>query len=260
MIVDKIKKKINRRLNLIKDKKIKWEIDGKLEKILNLTKEEIKEYKEEFDRSKILEDLQKKLEDFEKNITGKTYRGVDYKSGALSAEKALYIYNILRKTKPETVVETGVCNGVSTSFFLLALHQNEKGKLYSIDFPEIADTEYEPGDFWEGKGGSVIPKGKQSGWMIPDYLRDRWELTVGKSQEKLPEVLEKLEKIDFFIHDSEHSYECMWFEFDRAYKLLSEGGILMSDDIDRNSSFQDFAKDKKRPIVYLGSKIGFFVK
>jgi len=53
-------------------------------------------------------------------------------------------------------VETGVCNGVSTAFLLLALERNGDGELYSIDLPEIAGEEYEQGTFWDGKGGALV--------------------------------------------------------------------------------------------------------
>jgi predicted O-methyltransferase YrrM len=51
---------------------------------------------------------------------------IDYESGT-----ALYV--LVRIFKPEVVVETGVANGVSSSFILKALDQNSRGKLYSID-------------------------------------------------------------------------------------------------------------------------------
>ena len=46
---------------------------------------------------------------------------------------------------------------------------------------------------------------------------ERWSLTIGRSQDELPTLLERLGEIDLFVHDSEHSYECMDFEFRAAW-------------------------------------------
>ena len=66
------------------------------------------------------------------------------------------------------VVETGACNGYSTAMLLKAMELNNKGQLNSINFPDVLGEEYANNDFWEGKCGAVVPKGKESGWLIPD--------------------------------------------------------------------------------------------
>ena len=44
-------------------------------------------------------------------------------------------YVMLRMLKPDIVVETGVFSGVSSSFILKALGDNNTGMLYSVDHP-----------------------------------------------------------------------------------------------------------------------------
>ena len=44
-------------------------------------------------------------------------------------------YYLIRKLKPEIIVETGVWHGISTAYILLALKANSSGKLFSIDLP-----------------------------------------------------------------------------------------------------------------------------
>ena len=157
-------------------------------------------------------------------------------------------------------METGVCNGVSTAFLLLALERNGEGDLYSIDLPEVAGEEYEQGTFWDGKGGAVIPPGKEPGWMVPADLRRHWQLVLGRSQEELPPLLERLGEIDFFMHDSEHSYECMSFEFDTAWAALRSGGVLVADDVTVNSAWEEFADRVGRGSQPLGPKLSMIVK
>ncbi|HEY9607131.1 MAG TPA: class I SAM-dependent methyltransferase [Allocoleopsis sp.] len=217
-------------------------------------------YKQEVYESRFLDELKERAEEFDKTTIGHTSRGYAYELADIGIEQGLYLYSLVRKLKPEIAVETGVCNGFSTAFLLLAIAINQTGKLYSIDFPEVAETNYEEGTFWQGKRGAVIPQGKTPGWVIPEHLKSRWELTLGKSQEKLPELLTRLGKIDFFFHDSEHSYECMWFECNEAYQVLREGGIMLFDDIGWNQAFQNFAKQENKEVLYIGEDLGFFIK
>jgi len=61
-----------------------------------------------------------------------------------------------RILKPEIVIETGVFEGHSSLAILLALEENNKGCLYSIDLPSPS-----------------LPLGKEPGWIVPEHLRKR---------------------------------------------------------------------------------------
>jgi predicted O-methyltransferase YrrM len=208
----------------------------------------------------LLSDLVHKTEAFDKQVSGQTCRGNPYGLGGMRPEVSIRLYGLVREFRPALLVETGVCNGISTAVILAALESNNAGSLYSIDFPEYADTHYPDGTFWEGKMGAVVPKGKQPGWMIPEMYRGRWRLTIGKSKEKLPALLETLESIDFFLHDSEHSYECMTFEYQLAWHHLKTGGLLVSDDIGWNSAFKDFADMQSRHVNVVDRNMAFIIK
>jgi predicted O-methyltransferase YrrM len=136
----------------------------------------------------------------------------------------MILYIICRMQRPDIVVETGVSSGISSSYILCALEQNKRGQLYSIDLPGWQDS--------------------QSGWIIPDYLRHRWHLIVGKSSEKLGPLIEKVSTIDIFLHDSDHSYQNMLWEFKTAWKSLKEKGLLLAHNIDYNEVFSDFCRDE----------------
>ncbi|MEM3449881.1 MAG: class I SAM-dependent methyltransferase [Nitrososphaerota archaeon] len=68
----------------------------------------------------------------------------------------------------------------------------------------------------------------------------------GLSRDKLKPLLQKLGSVDLFLHDSEHSYENMMFEFKAVWPFLREGGILLADDVTVNTAFKDFV-NMKRP-------------
>ena len=173
----------------------------------------------------------------------------DNPAGRLGRESQPYagyfLYMLVRALKPDIFVETGVSGGESSTFILQAMEDNKKGKLYSVDFPQAIVE----------KGLTTIsPEGTSSGWLIPDYLKHRWDLTLGKSEDVLPPLLKKLEKIDIFFHDSLHTYDHMLFEYNTCWDHLTDNGILISDDIvvmngKGHSPFVDFVNLQQRKIV-----------
>jgi len=218
---------------------------------------------QEIAASGLVEHLEEQAALFWRTVEGET-RGHRYNTGRATGREGygegLRLYAVLRKLRPTVAVETGVCNGVSSAFLLLALHANGVGELHSVDLPEIAGEDYEPGTFWDGKGGAVIPAGREPGWMIPDDLRAGWHLVLGRSQDKLPGLLERFGSIDFFMHDSEHSEACMRFEFETAWAALRDGGVLAADDVNANGAFADFAAARGRGPIEIGPKLALIVK
>ena len=149
--------------------------------------------------------------------------------------EAAEIYAVVRAIKPGVIVETGVASGLSSAHILRALAANGTGTLHSIDLPNVQQ-------------GSVLPKGRTSGWIVPDALRGRWKLHIGDTRKLLPELLGTLDHLDIFLHDSDHSYEAMSFEFEQAFPRLEYGGLLMSDDTHLHSAWDDFCvKHDLRP-------------
>lgn len=146
--------------------------------------------------------------------------------------KRCFLYALVRNRRPLTVVETGVAAGISSYAILQALQDNGQGHLYSIDLPDTGLQR-----------PRVLPKGEPTGFLVPGSLRKGWTLRMGDSKTELPRLLRELETIDFFIHDSLHEYEHMTFEYRAAWPRIRRGGMLFSDDVDRNDAFQDFCKE-----------------
>jgi AcrR family transcriptional regulator len=121
------------------------------------------------------------------------------------------------------------------------------------DDPQIREVgrDYEAGTFYEGEGRAGIPPGSEPGRLIPPPLKERWTLILGRSQEELPPLLERLGTVDTFMHDSEHSFDCMWFEFNAAWPALRPGGVLISDDVNSTQAFGQFAVQEGRDPVRL---------
>jgi len=158
----------------------------------------------------------------------------------------ILLYSLVRDMKPGIVVETGVLHGMTSGFILEALAQNGSGSLTSIDLPSLARTGPSNKDGYN----DTLPENRKTGWLVPSRLKDRWDLRLGASIDVLPKVLESCSSIDMFIHDSEHSYETMWFELTAAWGSLREGGVLICDNVEANTAFYDFCRRVDRmPLV-----------
>lgn len=135
------------------------------------------------------------------------------------------LYNACLHVKPENVIETGVALGWSTLAILTALSELGKGHLTSIDMP------------YPGRQGD-----RYVGWIVPDSLRTRWTLVRGADRDVLPGLVAAPGGLDLVHYDSDKSPEGRAFAFSLLWPALRPGGVLISDDIQQNFGFQEFAK------------------
>jgi predicted O-methyltransferase YrrM len=144
------------------------------------------------------------------------------------------------------MIETGSFDGLSTAVILLAMAKNTKGTLFTIDLPNPRlprDIEAEPA------------------WIVPDYLRNRLQLKIGKSSEHLESIIEQVGEVDLFYHDSWHTYDNLMFEYQTVWSALSLGGLLMSEYLpDLNDAFKDFIKDKTNIPTILANNTQFILQ
>ena len=133
------------------------------------------------------------------------------------------IYFLCRYKKPEVVLETGVAAGWSSYAALLAMAKNKKGLLYSSDFPyfRLKDPE------------------KLIGVLVPDKLRKNWTLDIRGDRRALPDLISKCSSIDIFHYDSDKSYGGREFALKSVSAKLSEGAIVIMDDIQDNFFFKE---------------------
>ena len=183
--------------------------------------------------------------------------GAHYVPGWVNLDDALFLYWLVRQAKPRTIVQTGVCNGLSAALMMLALVKNgPEGRLRVIDLPPVFNSD-DPA--WTVRGtvyGVVIPEGKSSGWLVPDAYRDRFEVWNGDAKDLLPSLVDRVDSIDFFFHDSDHTYDHMMFEFRQIKRKLNRGGLLVSDDVSWNASLWDFADEFQVPAYNFRGTIG----
>jgi predicted O-methyltransferase YrrM len=172
------------------------------------------------------------------------FRSAEIDSADLYAKKVLLQYAAVRAFAPKVIVETGVANGVSSSYLLLALQKNGRGTLHSIGLDD-------PG---------YSPPGKTLGWVVPGWLKSHWVLHVGDSCELLPQLMTELSSVDIFIHDSLHTYEHMLWEYRAAFPYIRPGGLLFSDDALWNTAFPEFSAEVKAKHARVLRGVGFLQK
>jgi hypothetical protein len=141
-------------------------------------------------------------------------------------------YAATRHLKPTVVVETGVAYGVTASFILKALAKNGHGMLYSVELPPLA-----------------LGADRFVGITVPDRLKSRWQLRMGATRRVMPKLFKEVGLLELFVHDSLHTYWNMRREFDTAWAHLTNGGMLIADDITGNWAFEEL---KQRDPAFWG--------
>lgn len=182
--------------------------------------------------------------DMDKDMVEKRHRRTDWRR-----EKYEFLYMAVRFAKPQIVFETGVFDGQSSAVILQALDDIGDGMLVSVDLPANEAIQESTHLMRE----TLLPPNCQPGWVVPDYLRERYHLVLGDSKELLPQLFKEYSKIDIFFHDSLHTFEHQYFEYTIAWPHLSERGLLVSDDILWSPAFHRFCKEKRKAYVRVGS-------
>jgi hypothetical protein len=156
------------------------------------------------------------------------------------AIQRIILYILVRLYKPAVCLETGVFYGGNTCFILNALRRNNFGELISIDLPanEIKSNERH---FLVGDGEN-IPDKLDSGFLIHESLKNRWNFIRGDSLQEIPKIKKE---IDLYIHDSEHSFQFIKKEMSLIWEKLSKKATIVADDLDWSNGFFSFCVDKK---------------
>jgi len=114
--------------------------------------------------------------------------------------------DIIRQERPLVVIETGVESGYSSEHYLKAMDDAGIGQLFSCD---------------------PAPSGFYDAYPI---VHPRFTFLREASYSALDKIFKETGRVDLFLHDSDHSYGCMAFEFEWGWNHVRKGGIIASDD------------------------------
>ncbi len=158
-----------------------------------------------------------------------------------------FIFTVTRAFKPVRLVETGVAYGWSTLAMLLGTLETESARVISTDmpYPKMGNEPY-------------------VGYVIPESLREQWTLIRKPDFLAVPKAIKHFGgTIDFAHYDSDKSYTGRMFAYPRLWKALRKNGIFISDDIQDNTAFKEFAQQVGiEPLVfeYKGKYVGVLRK
>jgi predicted O-methyltransferase YrrM len=151
-----------------------------------------------------------------------------------------FLYWLTRYIQPRVILETGVAAGWSSRAFLVALHRNRRGKLYSSDLPYFR-----------------IPQPERFvGILVEPDLRGRWELQLQGDQVNLPRMLSSIEQVDLFHYDSDKMWSGRNFAMKLVGQKLATTGIILMDDINNDSWFRTHVTSRKLPFIVLDRRFG----
>lgn len=132
------------------------------------------------------------------------------------------LYLITKKLKPDLALETGVQIGGSTHCILRAMHENNYGKLYSVDI----------GKFWTHDHkyvASIAP-------LVTEHEKPYWNFILGNSQKTLPNLVKKIGQMDLFCAGHTHTYEVQENEGELCWSFIKRGGVFVLDRPDWNQN------------------------
>jgi len=168
------------------------------------------------------------------------------------AFERILLYILVRHLRPASSLETGVFYGGNTAFLLAALKQNGYGKLVSIDLPDSAIRRAEAGNDHPRHplvgDSEFYDQPMRPGFIVPDRLKDQWELVEGDS---LVEIPRRSEAFDLYVHDSDHTMAFLRAELSLARERLRNSATVVVDDIDWSNGFFEFCVERRlRPVLF----------
>lgn len=154
----------------------------------------------------------------------------------------ILLYVLIRARRPKLVVETGVYYGGNSAFILRALMRNGSGRCISFELDEtdiaVSRTLRHP---WVGDSETYAAYGLKPGFIVPEYLRGAdWRICRKNFLLGEPSVNQLGEKIDLFVHDSEHTFEHVVGELECWKSHAAPNSLAVTDDIDWSNGFSRF--------------------
>ncbi len=156
------------------------------------------------------------------------------------------LYYLTEYGQAMRVIVTGVAYGWSSLAILLSLRHRPDARLISVDMPYVRrGTE----DF--------------VGCVVPESLHPQWTLIRLPDQDGLQNGIATLGTVDLGHYDSDKTYVGRAWAYPIIWDAVRPGGHLISDDIEDNLAFSEFAtRVGQTPVVVArdGRYVGVLVK
>lgn len=129
-----------------------------------------------------------------------------------------FLLRLVRELAPRSCLELGTGFGISTAYQAAALELNGEGRMLSLDVAGMTEI--------------AEPALARLG------LSDRVELLPGLLEDTLATARERSAPIDYALLDADHTEEGTVAAFDAILPALSEGAVVVVDDIDWSPEMQ----------------------
>ena len=139
------------------------------------------------------------------------------------------VYFLTRFIKPKNIIETGVAAGFTSYAFFEAIKKNNKGNLYSSDFPYFR-----------------LPNPEQFiGIIVPNHFKLNWNLFIKGDENNILEIKKKISSVDLIHYDSDKTYNGRKNFMKSISDLVHEQTFLVMDDLHDNTFFLDYVNNNK---------------
>lgn len=183
-------------------------------------------------------DANRTAEEMDQGIT-KVVSTKDLCKIGLKNQYAQLLYTLVKKAQPKIVLELGTCCGFSSIYMAKALH-NKESNIHTI----------------EGSPQTAVIAQKN----IQKAGCDNITLHTGKFSDILPELLPKLQTIDFAFIDGHHDKNATLDYFELIKLYLTNNSIVIFDDISWSQGMGEawsiIQQDKSIKAVKDFSKLG----
>lgn len=138
-----------------------------------------------------------------------------YKHGIAPKKQAEFLYRLVNKFQPKTIIELGTSIGLTTLYFSKALPNS---MIYTIEgCPNL--YEFSKKNFIENNAKNITS-------------------INGNFNDKFPALLNEIENIDFIYIDGNHGYEPTLNYFEHSLKKINKNSIIVFDDINWSDDMQ----------------------
>jgi predicted O-methyltransferase YrrM len=145
--------------------------------------------------------------------SGKTYP-IDAKT-RIAPQQGMFLFQLVRDTKPDNILEIGLASGFSTVYFLAAIRANGKGHHLALD-PYQLET-------WNGVG---LAREKVLG-TAPGIF----EFSAETSAQGLTRLSGEQRRFGTIFIDGDHKFDGALLDFSLAARICEPGGHIVLDDM-----------------------------
>jgi predicted O-methyltransferase YrrM len=134
---------------------------------------------------------------------------------AVPPRQGMWIYDLVRQTKPDNTLEIGLAFGFSTVFFLAALHNNGKGHSFALDPYEV--------QHW-GSVGLTREK-------VLNLVPGTFVFSDEDSIQGLTRFAREQRQFGVIFIDGYHRFDDVLIDFSLASLVCEPGGHIILDDL-----------------------------